>query len=71
MTKRKPSEFEKYLENEDFFHFISQEFNDVAREATLEELAEFAFGSEQEAVEAFKEKSELSSKAAKPYRNPS
>lgn len=57
MIKQEPSEFEKYLENEDFFQFISQEFNDVAREATLEELAEFAFGSEQEAVEAFKEKS--------------
>lgn len=50
-----PDEFEEYLENEDFFYFVSQEFNDVAREATLEDLAEFAFGSVQEAVEAFKE----------------
>lgn len=66
MTKQKPNEFKKYLENEDFFHFVSQEFNDVSRHATLEELAEFAFGSEQEAVEAFKEKSELSPKVAKP-----
>lgn len=56
MSERKPDEFKEYLENEDFFHFVSQEFNDVSRHATLEELAEFAFGGLQEAVEAFKEK---------------
>lgn len=52
-------EYKKYLENEKFFHFVSQEFNDVAREATLEDLAEFAFGSVQEAVEVFKEKTKV------------
>ncbi len=55
MTK-KFDEFKKYLENEDFFCFVSQEFTDVSRHATLEELAEFAFGSVRGAVEAFKEK---------------
>ena len=57
MIERTADEFKKYLDNEDFFHFVSQEFKDVSRHATLEELAEFAFGSMQEAVEAFKEKS--------------
>lgn len=38
-----------------FLSFISQEFTDTARNATVEELAEFAFGSVEDAIEAFKE----------------
>ncbi len=59
MIKRKLNGLKNYLENEDFFHFVAQEFKDVSRHATLEELAEFSFGSVQKAVKAFKEKTRV------------
>lgn len=55
LANKSREDFRKYLENEDFFYFIAQEFKDVSRHATMEELAEFAFGSLQDAIDAFKE----------------
>ena len=42
-----------YSENPKLLEFISREFDKVAVSATLEELAEFAFGSIKEAIDAF------------------
>ena len=55
MIEPEPNDYKKYLENENFLQFVSQEFNDVSRHATLEELTEFAFGSVETAIEIFKE----------------
>jgi uncharacterized protein with HEPN domain len=47
---------EKYANNHDFQEFLSREFDKTAVCATLEELAEFAFGSMEEAIKAFNER---------------
>jgi len=44
---------EQYAENLDFQEFLNRQFDKTAVDATIEELAEFAFGSFDEAVEAF------------------
>ncbi len=44
-----------YEDNPDFLEFLNREFDKTAVDATVEELAEFAFGSFDEAVEAFEE----------------
>jgi len=44
---------EKYANNHDFQEFLSREFDHTAANATIEELAEFAFGSIQAAIEAY------------------
>ena len=44
-----------HLENPRFFEFVNEEFRRTLRHATLEELAEFAFGSMNEAIEAYDE----------------
>ena len=44
---------EKYENNPDFQEFLNREFNDTAMHATMEELAEFAFGSIDAAIKAF------------------
>ena len=48
-------ETDKYADNPDFLEFLNGQFNDVAANATSDELAEFAFGSMDEAVKAFEE----------------
>jgi len=49
------AEVEQYEENPDFLEFLNREFDHTAVDATVEELAEFAFGSVDAAVEAFEE----------------
>lgn len=46
---------EQYENNPDFQEFLNREFNRTAVDATIEELAEFAFGGFDEAVKAFEE----------------
>lgn len=46
-------EEQKLIDNEEFREFLNSEFDKVAVGATIEELAEFAFGSVEEAIEAF------------------
>ena len=45
-----------YEKNSDFQEYLSREFDRTAVGATMEELAEFAFGSIDAAIEAFEEK---------------
>lgn len=47
---------EKYANEPDFQDFLSREFDHTAANATIEELAEFAFGSVEEAIKAFSER---------------
>ena len=47
---------EKYENNPDFQEFLNRNFEKTAVNATMEELAEFAFGSWDEAIEAFEER---------------
>ncbi len=44
-----------YGENADFLRYLGREFDRTATHATVEELAEFAFGSTDEAIRAFQE----------------
>jgi len=46
-------EIEQYTNNPDFQEFLNREFDRTAVVASMEELAEFAFGSIEEAAEAF------------------
>ena len=39
--------------NPAFFHFVNDTFNDIAGATSPEDLAEFAFGSLEEAIEAY------------------
>ena len=52
----------QYTENADFQEFLGREFDLAAAHATIEELAEFAFGSLDAAIQAYeterKDKSE-------------
>ena len=45
---------EKCVNDPEFREFLNQEFNHTATCATMEELAEFAFGGIEETIEAFK-----------------
>jgi hypothetical protein len=45
--------FEKYINNPKFHEFVDREFDLVAAGAPIEDLADFAFGGIEEAVEAF------------------
>lgn len=47
---------EKYADNPDFLEFLNREFDKTTANATIEELAEFAFGSVEKAVKAFNER---------------
>lgn len=49
------NEEEKYENNPDFQEFLNREFDKTAVDATIEEMAEFAFGGFDEAVRAFEE----------------
>jgi len=46
---------EKYVDNPEFLEFLGREFDKTAVQVWVEELAEFAFGSMDEAVKAFEE----------------
>ena len=46
---------EQYENNADFLEFLSREFDKTTIHATIEELAEFAFGSLDAAIEAYQE----------------
>ena len=46
---------QQYENNPDFLEFLNREFDHTAVDATVEELAEFAFGSIDTAVEAFEQ----------------
>jgi len=43
----------RYENNPKFLEFLNREFDKTAVDATIEELAEFAFGSIEETIEAF------------------
>ena len=45
----------EYENNPEFLEFVNREFDRTAVDATIEELAEFAFGSLDAAIEAFEE----------------
>lgn len=47
---------EKYADNPEFLEFLNRKFDKTTVDATMEELAEFAFGSMKEAIEAFEER---------------
>ncbi len=44
---------EEYTSDADFLEFLNREFETTAMHATVEELAEFAFGSMKASIEAF------------------
>ncbi len=46
---------QEYVDNREFLEFLNGEFDKTAVHATVEELAEFAFGGLNEAVKAFEE----------------
>jgi len=46
---------DKYADDPEFQEFLNAEFNKTAVCASMDELAEFAFGSFDEAVKAFEE----------------
>jgi hypothetical protein len=50
---------ERYETNSDFLEFLNKKFNETAVNATVEELAEFAFGSLQDAIKAFEKRRSL------------
>ena len=53
--KKVEREFEHLLNTDpNFFHFVSDSFNDAAGEASAEDLAEYAFGSLEETLDAYK-----------------
>ncbi len=46
---------EQYETNSEFLEFLNREFDKTIVNATVEELAEFAFGGFDEAVQAFED----------------
>jgi uncharacterized protein with HEPN domain len=46
----------RYETNSDFLEFLNSEFDKTAVDATIEEIAEFAFGSIEEAIKDFEER---------------
>ena len=48
-------EIEKIICSSDFFNFLNREFEKTANIATIEEIAEFAFGPLEEAINNYKE----------------
>lgn len=50
-------EYEKIVNDPDFFDFVNNEFENTAVHATIEELAEFAYGSIEIAFNEFKSRS--------------
>ncbi len=52
-------DYSEYIDSPAFHEFLDREFDLTAREATVEELAEFAFGSMDAAVEAFRRRQDV------------
>jgi len=50
----------QYDNNLEFLEFLNREFDKSAVDATMEEIAEFAFGSVDAAVEAFEKQKRIS-----------
>jgi len=48
----------RYEDDAEFLEFLGREFDHTAVDATVDELAEFAFGGMEEAIEAFEEQKE-------------
>lgn len=48
----------QYENNPDFLEFLNREFDKTAVDATIEELAVFAFGGMEKAVESFNQQKE-------------
>ena len=46
----------QYENNPDFLEFLNREFDHTVVNATIKELAEFAFGSVEEAIELFNQR---------------
>lgn len=46
---------QQYENNPEFLEFLNRKFDHTAVDATIEELAEFAFGSVDAAIQAFEE----------------
>ena len=46
---------QKYADDSDFQEFLNREFDKTAVDATMDEIAEFAFGSFDDATEAFEQ----------------
>jgi hypothetical protein len=44
---------QRHENNPEFLEFLSRKFDKIAVDATIEELAEFAFGSLEKAIEEF------------------
>jgi len=55
IIKAVPNSTEQYENNPDFLEFLNREFDHTAVDATIEELTEFAFGSMEEAIEAYEQ----------------
>ena len=48
----------RYEDDAEFLEFLNRGFDHTAVDATMEELAEFAFGGIEKAIEAFEEQKE-------------
>ncbi len=46
---------QKYADDPGFQEFLNREFDKTAVDATMDEIAEFAFGSFDDAIEAFEQ----------------
>ena len=55
----KDTEKQKIIDSPDFFYFVSSEFDKTVVNATNEEIAQFAFGSLNEAIKEFLRKKEV------------
>jgi hypothetical protein len=51
--------FKKIIKNNHFLEWLAKEFSDMSAYMTTEEIADFVFGSVEEAVEKYKEKYRL------------
>jgi hypothetical protein len=49
-------DYNGYIANQEFHEFLDREFDLVARNSSVEELADFAFGSMEVAIRTFEER---------------
>jgi len=49
----------QYDTNSEFLEFLNSEFNKTAVDATMEDMAEFAFGSMELSIKAFEERGKM------------
>jgi hypothetical protein len=59
----------QYEKNSDFLEFLNNEFDKTAVNATVEELAEFAFGGLSQAIKAFEKRINNENRSAYKSRN--